>query len=69
MVVGLTSANPFTLTAFLPSNALNSQIVNAASKALYLSLPSPSSYCPIPLETASECPLGTTTLFVDALSI
>jgi hypothetical protein len=69
MVVGLVSANPFTLTAFLPGNAINGQVVNAADEALFLGLPGPSSYCPVPPETPSECPPGTMTLFNGELSM
>lgn len=67
MVIGLTSANPFTLTAFLPGNAIDGQIVNAAAEALFLGLSGPSSYCPVPPLTLSECPAGTKTIFNGAL--
>jgi hypothetical protein len=69
MVVGLVSANPFTLTAYLPGHAINGHVVNADSEALFLGLPGPSSYCPSPTVPASLCPAGTKTLFVGALSM
>jgi hypothetical protein len=69
MVVGLATANPFMLTAFLPGNAINGQVINAADEALFLGLPGPSSYCPVPPETLSQCPAGTMTLFIGALSM
>lgn len=69
MAGGLAAANPFTLTAYLPGHAINGQIVNAAAESLFLGLPGPSSYCPVPTVPANECPAGTKTLFVGALSM
>ena len=67
MIVGLAFGNPFTLTAFLPGSVIDGQVVNAADEALFLGLPGPLSYCPVPPVTASQCPAGTLTLFNNAL--
>jgi hypothetical protein len=69
IVVGLSSANPFTLTAYLPGRHINGHVVNAASESLFLGVPSPSSYCPAPPVLSNQCPAGTKTLFVGGLSM
>jgi len=50
------SAALFHLRASLPGNALDGQVINAASEAFFLGLSEPASYCPAQVR---DCPNST----------